>query len=156
VPQGFHAAWCATSKEYHYALAADQVGDLNLLQEVAAMIPGTRNFRTFHFKSSEVKERTVNAVDIVPAAHGLTLRFMGQGFARYMVRMLVGGMTGVSQGRFSIDVFREALLQQQHFHCPTAPAAPLTLWEVGYPLAVDPFTAEERRVALPHFVSPFG
>ena len=29
--------------------------------------------------------------------------------------------------------------------CPTAPAEPLTLWDVGYPNELDPFTTAERQ-----------
>ena len=141
VEPGFHAAWSATSKEYRYALDPKDVGDLALLQQAAALIPGTRNFKVFHFKSSEQKDRTVGSVEVLP---GPTLRFVGEGFARHMVRMLVGGMTAVSQGSIGLDVFREGLLTQKNFHCPTAAHEPLTLWNVGYPAQVDPFTAAER------------
>jgi tRNA pseudouridine38-40 synthase len=144
VPKGFHAAWSSTSKEYRYALTQVDAGDLRLLGEAAALIPGTRNFRVFHFKSSEEKPRTVSSVEILPAASGVTLRFVGEGFARHMVRMLVGGMTAVSQGAIGLDVFREGLIKQANFHCPTAAPEPLTLWSVGYPPEIDPFTATER------------
>ena len=108
------------------------------------MVPGTRDYRVFHFKSSEVKPRTVTSVELLPDADGLTLRFRGEGFARYMVRMLVGAMTGVARGDFPIDLVREGLFEQRNFRCPTAAPEPLTLWDVGYPADVDPFTTEER------------
>jgi tRNA pseudouridine38-40 synthase len=142
VPTGFHAAWSATSKEYRYRLPPELVGSTTLLTEAAAMIPGSRDFRVFHFKTSEVRERTVTSVELLPA---LTLRFVGEGFARHMVRMLVGGLLSVSSGRVPIEIFAEGLHGQRPFHCPTAPPEPLTLWDVGYPAEVDPFTADERR-----------
>ena len=108
------------------------------------MIPGTRDFKAFHFKTSEDKERTVNSVEILPGAGGFTLRFVGEGFARHMVRMLVGGMTAVAKGTVRMEHFREGLINQRNFYCPTAPPEPLTLWNVGYPAELDPFTAEER------------
>jgi tRNA U38,U39,U40 pseudouridine synthase TruA len=74
-----------------------------------------------------------------------TLRFVGEGFARHMVRMLVGGVLAVSRGEVTLDTFRAGLEQQQQFHCPTAPAEPLTLWSVGYPAEVDPFSSAERE-----------
>lgn len=61
-----------------------------------------------------------------------------------MVRMLVGGMTAVAKGEVTLDTFRAGLFEQRLFHCPTAPPEPLTLWSVGYPPGVDPFTPEER------------
>jgi tRNA pseudouridine38-40 synthase len=144
-PQGFHAAWSATSKEYRYRLPKEDAGDVRLLERAAALIPGTRDFRVFHFKTSEQKPRTVDRVDVVEENGSVTLRFVGQQFARHMVRMLVGGMTAVARGEVSLDVFERGLLEQQNFHCPTAPAEPLTLWDVGYPNELDPFTTAERQ-----------
>jgi tRNA pseudouridine38-40 synthase len=144
VKPGFHAAWSANSKEYRYALKLEDAGDLALLRETAALIPGTRDFKAFHFKTSEDKERTVNSVEIFPSEDGLMLRFVGEGFARHMVRMLVGGMTAVAKGTVRFEHFRAGLFEQRNFYCPTAPPEPLTLWNVGYPAELDPFTAEER------------
>jgi tRNA U38,U39,U40 pseudouridine synthase TruA len=75
----------------------------------------------------------------------LTLRFVGEGFARYMVRMLVGGLLAVSHRELSLELFREGLENQRNFHCPTAPPQPLTLYSVGYPAEVDPFGASDRE-----------
>jgi tRNA pseudouridine38-40 synthase len=141
---GFHAAWSANSKEYRYTLKSDELGDLQLLQKAAAMIPGTRNFKAFHYKMSEDKARTVTSLELLPTPTGLTLRFVGEGFARHMVRMLVGGMTAVSRGTVRFEHFEAGLLEARNFYCPTAPPEPLTLWNVGYPDGVDPFTAAER------------
>jgi len=141
VPDGFHAAWSSISKEYRYTLT--DPGDVALLHEAAALIPGTRNFKVFHFKTSQNKPRTVTSVEWLPDTS--ELRFKGEGFARYMVRMLVGGLMAVSHRELSLDVFRAGLEQQQNFYCATAPAEPLTLWEVGYPEAIDPFSLEDRR-----------
>ncbi|MDP3500663.1 MAG: tRNA pseudouridine(38-40) synthase TruA [Myxococcales bacterium] len=147
---GFHAAWSATSKEYRYTLTPDDVGDLMLLERAAALIPGTRDFRVFHFKTSEQKLRTVDDVAVHREHDAITVRVCGQQFARHMVRMLIGGMTAVSRGVVPLDVFHRGLTEQQNFHCPTAPPEPLTLWDVGYPDDVDPFTKEERQA----FVMP--
>jgi tRNA pseudouridine38-40 synthase len=147
---GFHAAWSAISKEYRYVLTAEQTGDRTLLEAAANMVPGTRDFRVFHFKTSEKKLRTVDHVEVVDESGGVILRFVGQQFARHMVRMLVGGMTSVSRGEVPLAVFERALNEQQNFHCPTAPPHPLTLWSVAYPNDIDPFTAEERQT----FVMP--
>ncbi len=138
-PVGFHAAFSATSKEYRYAI--ESPGDLASLREAMSLIPGTRDFRVFHFKTSDVRPRTVTKVEYLDDG---TLRFVGEGFARYMVRMLVGGLLAVSHRELSLDVFREGLEQQRNFHCPTAPPQPLTLYSVGYPTEVDPFSASDR------------
>lgn len=144
----FHAAWSANEKEYHYALS--EPGDLEKLREAIALIPGTRDFRVFHFKTSQLKPRTVRSVELLPSplgsgrGEGHVLRFVGEGFARFMVRMLVGGALQVSRGEISLDTFRSGLEQQQNFGCPKAPPEALTLWAVGYPEELDPFTPDER------------
>ncbi|MEW5743406.1 MAG: tRNA pseudouridine(38-40) synthase TruA [Myxococcota bacterium] len=142
----FHAAFSATGKEYRYALDAPAAGDPARLREVAALIPGTRNFRVFHFKTSAEQPRTVHSVEVLPGPSlgDVVLRFVGAAFARHMVRMLVGGMLAVARGEVTLDTFRAGLEEQRFFHCPTAPPEPLTLWSVAYPPAVDPFTTEER------------
>lgn len=153
-PPEFHAAFSASSKEYRYALSVEDAGELALLREAAALVPGTRDFRVFHFKTSTVQPRTVRSVEVFFPSPSpsppmgergfVMLRFVGDAFARYMVRMLVGGMTAVARGEVSLDSFRAGLDEQRLFHCPTAPPEPLTLWDVGYPPDVDPFTADER------------
>lgn len=143
-PQGFHAAFSATSKTYQYEVSHEAAGDVSLLREAAALIPGTRDFRVFHFKTSDVRPRRVDSVDVIEHERGVTLRFVGAQFARYMVRMLTGALTAVSNGTLPLDTFRAGLIEQQSFHCPTAPAEALTLWDVGYPEDVDPFPAEAR------------
>ena len=153
-PAEFHAAFSASSKEYRYALTLEEAGDVTRLREVASLVPGTRDFRVFHFKTSAVQPRTVRSVEVVfpspspspPMGErgSVEVRFVGDAFARHMVRMLVGGMTAVARGEVTLDTFRAGLDEQRLFHCPTAPPEPLTLWEVGYPPDVDPFTAAER------------
>lgn len=141
----FHAAWSASSKEYRYALSRDEAGDVTRLREAAALVPGTRDFRVFHFKTSAVQPRTVHAVELLPdEREGLVLRFVGASFARHMVRMLVGGLTAVARGEVALDTFRAGLDEQRLFHCPKAAPEPLTLWAVGYPEGLDPFSTDER------------
>jgi len=141
----FHAAFSARQKEYRYAVPRHEAGDVECLREAAALVPGTRDFRVFHFKTSAVQPRTVHAVDVIDDGGGaVTLGFRGEAFARHMVRMLVGGLTAVSRGEVALDTFRAGLDAQRPFHCPTAPPEPLTLWSVGYPPGNDPFTPEER------------
>jgi tRNA pseudouridine38-40 synthase len=144
-PAGFHAAWSASSKEYRYALSPEQLGDPELFARAAALVPGTRDFRVFHFKTSLQMPRTVRTVELRPPDGGVrTVRFEGDGFGRYMVRMLTGGLSAVARGLVPLEVFVAGLTEQRNFHCPTAPPEPLTLWEIGYPPQLDPFTPEER------------
>lgn len=143
-PQGFHAAFSASSKTYRYELTNAQAGDVELLRRAAALVPGTRDFRVFHFKTSDVRPRRVERVDVHPQPSGVTLEFVGEQFARYMVRMLTGALTAVSTGALDLEVLARGLDEQRPFHCPIAPPAPLTLWSVDYPAEVDPFSPADR------------
>ncbi len=158
VGPSFHAAWSATSKEYRYTLERRDAGELTRLREAAALIPGTRNFKVFHFKTSEEKSRTVTSVDVVESAAGtVMLRFVGAAFARHMVRMLVGAATAVARGEVPIDDLVRGLDDQRNFHCPTAPAEGLTLWSVNYPPGEDPFGLREREAFVwPPAVAPLA
>jgi tRNA pseudouridine38-40 synthase len=148
----FHAAWSSNAKEYRYVLPRADLGNRSLLEAAARLIPGTKNYKVFHFKTSETRLRTVTKVELFDSQTGVTISFQGEGFARYMIRMLVGAMTLVSSGGISLETMRLGLENQIEFYCPTAPAEPLTLWNVGYPPACDPFTDEERS----RFVWPRG
>lgn len=148
-PQGFHAAFSATSKTYRYELSRDEAGDVPLLRRAAALVPGTRDFRVFHFKTSEVRARTVSRVEVFEHARGVTLEFVGAQFARYMVRMLTGALTAVSTGALPLEVLASGLDAQVPFHCPLAAPEPLTLWSVDYPPEVDPFSSSDRATVVP-------
>jgi tRNA pseudouridine38-40 synthase len=145
----FHAAWSSSGKIYRYTLAPDAALSIDALRTAAAIFPGTHNFKTFHFKTSEERLRTVRSIDVSPRDDGsLVLTFSGDGFARHMVRMLTGAMLGFARAKFSEQTLREALTTQANFYCPVADPEPLTLWEVLYPPEVDPFTSAERATRL--------
>lgn len=162
-PTHFNAHWRTSSKEYRYRLllADDDAwrgcawrvdADAAVLKETLSLAVGTHDFFAFHDKSSAVRPRSVSSIKVVEARPGLLdLRVRGEGFGRYMVRYLVGGAVAVAKGEWSRDAFAEALARGSAGQRPSvlerAPAAGLVLWNVEYPPAEDPFTAEERRVA---------
>jgi tRNA U38,U39,U40 pseudouridine synthase TruA len=67
------------------------------------------------------------------------VRLRGDAFGRYGVRLLVGGAVLVATGRLDRSAWEAALAGDRRFQGLRAPAAGLTLWEVGYPPALDPF-----------------
>ncbi len=166
----FHASWAATHKEYRYRLAiAPAPGwdtcawqtsvDEGLLERALERVPGTRDFTAFVDSSSPQKPRRVDEATLRRAGPVLELRFVGEGFGRYMVRYLAASCVAVARQELSIEAFERAL---QHGGAPLvhrAPAQGLVLWEVGYAADVDPFTAAERALApgvptTPPFVRP--
>jgi len=153
----FHAAWTASGKEYRYRLALGEVPGWTqvswrvdarpeLVGEALARQVGTRNFISFHDSSSAQKPRTVRSATLHELGGGLfEVRVRGDGFARYMVRYLVGSAIGVARGEISGEAYTAALEQAVPLYRIKAPAAGLVLWEVFYPDAMDPFSAEDRR-----------
>lgn len=152
----FHAAWTASGKEYRYRLALGEVPGWaqvswridarpELIAEALAQQVGTRDFISFHDSSSARKPRTVRSATLHELGQGLfEVRLRGDGFARYMVRYLVGSAVGVARGEISPEAHRAALEQAVPLWRIKAPAAGLVLWEVFYPEAMDPFSAGER------------
>lgn len=158
-PPRFHPQWKAAAKEYRYRLAlADAPAwapyawrvdvDPRAVLQVLGEAVGTRDFWAFHDKSSGRAPRTVGEVRGGEVDDGVfELALTGEGFARYMVRYLVGGAVGVARGELSHRDYQRALAEAVEFQGVRAPAAGLTLWEVFWPPELEPFTAEERRRA---------
>jgi tRNA pseudouridine38-40 synthase len=78
------------------------------------------------------------------APHVFELRVLGDGFARYMVRYLVGGAVGVARGELKGSDFDAGVLEAKPFAGVRAPPQGLVLWEVSYPDAMNPFTESDR------------
>lgn len=168
-PPRFHPQWKAAAKEYRYRLALKDLPvwapyawrvevDPKAVLEVLRGAVGTRDFWAFHDKSSGRALRTVREVRGSEVEDGIwELVLTGDGFARYMVRYLVGGAVGVARGEVSAHDYQRALAEAVEFQGVRAPAAGLTLWEVYWPPGLEPFTAAERRLAsgLPSG-PPFG
>lgn len=138
-PQVLRYAWCGPKMtEWEQAQAAVQ------------MLAGEHNFRSFCAKSAVVKsyvrtlydaELKLAAPDEVPevlyrrAEQGgvLMLRFCGNGFIYKMVRLMVGALVKVGDGKLSVEEFARYL--EQPCEQPPAPAAVargLYLWSLNY------------------------
>lgn len=158
-PPKLNAAWSASAKEYRYRLT---LADLpawaglswrvdarpELVAEVLTRFVGTHDFWAFHDKSSSRKPRTVTHAELVDRGEGrFDVRVVGAGFARHLVRYVVGAAVGVATGALRLDDVNQALEKATLFEGIRAPAQGLTLWEVSYPAAVDPFSKDARASA---------
>ncbi|MBL8956007.1 MAG: tRNA pseudouridine(38-40) synthase TruA [Myxococcaceae bacterium] len=149
-PRKFHPQWKATAKEYRYRLLLEDDAawapfawrtgvDPERVREVLSLAVGTRDFFAFHDKSSTQMPRTVREVSLSREGPIADLHIVGDGFARYMVRYLVGGAVAVARGELSVELYRRALEDAAPFDGVKAPAQGLILWEVRYPDAMNPF-----------------
>ena len=173
-PDGFHAQWASTSKEYRYRLATGRVPpswsglvwdtgthprlagrtvDLARVRWALERAVGTRDFAALHAPSSVRRPRTLQGIRWWERDGVVEVALRGDAFGRYGVRLLVGGAVLVGAGLAGEDGWERALDTAAAFEGLRAPAAGLTLWAVGYPEALDPFVGATPRVpGVPPFV----
>lgn len=166
-PAGFHAQWSATWKEYRYRLALAPLSDgwaglawevdrhprltgthldLGRLESALGAAHGARDFAAFHAPSSVRRTRTLLQSAVTQVGNVVEVRLRGDAFGRYGVRLLVGGAALVAAGRLERSAWDAALGGEAGLDGLRAPAAGLTLWEVGYPAALDPFVGHLAEV----------
>lgn len=151
VPSTFHARFSPHQKTYRYLIWNGSVLppllhkrawhcygqlDLSLLQHLAQEIEGTHDFRGFTAKSGAAREntkRTLHQVSIKKKGAEISLSFTGDGFLYHMVRMLVGAMVRVAQGKMTPQEFLQRLESKKPPIAPhTAPACGLYLMKINY------------------------
>ncbi len=150
--EDFHARFSACGKIYRYDIWHGPVlrphlhgrawhlhGDLdrNILRELAALITGRHDFRGFCADSGSLPDSTVRTlarVAVKGRGSALSITLEGDGFLYRMVRMLVGGMVRVAQGKDDAGVFAQRLAAGQPWPTPAmAPAGGLYLVKALYP-----------------------
>lgn len=153
---GFSARFDATAREYRYRIVAGPVPPLFLarfawhvpaeldvaaMREAAQHLVGEHDFRSFCVTESAEGKRTVRQVDTIEIAPEenlgegcLTVRVVGNAFLHSMVRVIVGSLVEVGEGRRDTGWLAEALTACDRSAAgPTAPAHGLTLHAVAYP-----------------------
>lgn len=150
MPGDFHARFSARGKWYRYTIYQDRVRsplaartswhlrgnlDLELMRRAAAALVGEHDFSSFRSSGcvAQTTVREIFQVDILTDRKFLYLDFRGSGFLRNMVRMLVGTLVEVGQGRRPASDVEKLLQGEGGLACgPTAPAHGLCLQEVWY------------------------
>lgn len=121
----FHARGSAKSKEYVYRINIGtfnpierkycyQYGyplDVKKLKKAAKVFVGTHNFKNFCTNDEEKKSfiRTINKIKITKDKEIISITFSGNGFLRYMVRMIIGSMIAYNNGKVDLDNLRFSL-----------------------------------------------
>lgn len=145
---GFHARFNARGKWYRYTIYRGRVrspllaatswhlyGDLDLdaMRQAAALLVGEHDFGAFRSSSCAAKTtvRGLFQVDVVDDGELLHLDFRGGGFLKNMVRMLVGTLVQIGQGKRTVDDIPKLLQRDPQLRSgPTAPPHGLCLMEV--------------------------
>ncbi|GAK04762.1 tRNA pseudouridine synthase A [Geomicrobium sp. JCM 19037] len=152
VRDDFHARYDAVEKEYRYYV---QIGknrdvfqrnythhvytdhlDSEAMNKALEKLVGKYDFSSFCASNTSVvdKVRTLKLAQVQPfAEHTLMFRFRGEGFLYNMVRIIVGTVLEVGQGRRTVEeitTIRDG--KDRRLAGKTAPAQGLYLWEVAY------------------------
>jgi tRNA pseudouridine38-40 synthase len=151
MPDGFHARKAAIGKCYAYRIYRDtvvppqQAGNvahvpqpLNLdrMRQALSMLPGRHDFTAFASAGGSHTQpmRRIFAASLDGDAELLTVRILGEGFLRGMVRALVGTLLEIGRERRQAEDMRRLLTGQPRGEAgPNAPAAGLVLERVFYP-----------------------
>ena len=151
VSPDFHARFSAKEKQYRYfvqtgphadvfarkySLHAYMPLDVDRMNQAAALVVGTHDFSAFMSTGREVESavRTVSLSRWEKQGKFLVYTVQGNGFLYNMVRILVGTMVGMGNGRIPKDSMDKALASLSRKDAgPTAPPHGLVLWRVKYP-----------------------
>lgn len=150
VDASFHARYNSVKKEYRYFLSNKKFEnvfrrnycyhypypiDLKKIIEGTKYLIGTHDFTSFCSTKSdkENKIRTIYEIDVFEDAGEIVFRFVGDGFLYNMVRIMIGTLLKVGQGKWSPCEI-ENILQQKNRKASgkTAPGHGLHLWNVWY------------------------
>ncbi len=150
MPEGFHARFSARGKWYRYTIYHHAVrsplaartswhlrGDLDLdqVRQAAGYLIGEHDFKAFRSSSCVARTtvREIFQVEVLADHQFVHIDIRGSGFLKNMVRMLVGTLVEVGQGRRPATDLQKLLQGETGVVCgPTAPAHGLCLQEVWY------------------------
>ena len=150
VDESFHARFSAVSKTYVYKIRNAKISsafhsdlewtlaqplDIKKMKEACEIFLGEHNFQNFTSKEEDDQKfiRNIGVFDIFKKDSHIEITISGNGFMRYMVRMLVGSIVQVGLGKLSVEDLKKELenpLRKPSSH--KAPAYGLYLKEVRY------------------------
>ncbi len=146
----FHARYWAKSKTYSYRIYNDRLRPVferryayhykhglepDLMRQAAALLAGTRDFRSFQAAGSAVRNsvRTVHCCRVETDGPEIVISINADGFLYHMVRNIAGTLIWVGNRRIDAARFQQILDSGDRTQAgPTAPACGLCLQEVFY------------------------
>ncbi|ASJ56805.1 tRNA pseudouridine(38-40) synthase TruA [Brevibacillus formosus] len=150
VDASFHARFDVQVKEYRYCIDNNPVADvfrhryadhvrfpldIDAMQQAAHYLVGEHDFTSFCSAKTfvEDKVRTVYGLTVEKIGDEVWVTCRGNGFLYNMVRIIVGTLVEVGQGKRRPAELREILAACDREKAgKTAPAKGLTMWEVVY------------------------
>ena len=148
VSEDFHSRYSATKKEYHYLLRTNEYSpfetnyiyqygrplDLELMKDAASIFIGEHDFASFcSYDQYGNTIRELYKILIEDNNGIITFTIVGNGFRRYMVRHIVGGLIQVGAKRITKKRLQELLDSKGKEKCLfKAKPQGLYLYEVFY------------------------
>ena len=150
VSDDFHARFNAVGKTYIYKIRNAKISnafnsdleytlgqrlDIEKMVEASKVFIGTHNFQNFTSKDEDEQKfsRNIGDISIFEKENDIEISLTGNGFMRYMVRMIVGNLIQVGLGKLTKSDLQNAL--ENPVRKPSsfkAPAHGLYLKEVIY------------------------
>jgi tRNA pseudouridine38-40 synthase len=150
VDDHFHSRFDVVRKEYRYFIWNEKDEnvfsrnhhyffpfDLNIakMQEALDCLLGTHDFSSFCASNTDIKDkvRTIYKGSINKTDQGIVIALEGNGFLYNMVRIIVGTLIEVGQGKRDVKSVKNALLARDRAKAgKTSPPNGLFLWKVDY------------------------
>ncbi len=160
VPEGFHARFCCTSKEYLYKICNTSVRDpfsigralhyrpaldADFLNRQAQDFIGRHDFSALRAQGSTVKTtvRTVHYADVTRNGPEVIFRVAADGFLYNMVRIMAGTLLYISEGKIPADSIPMIIRSKDRLTAgKTLPPDGLYLNRVSYEKGVCTLRAE--------------
>lgn len=174
MPQGFDARRQSIGKHYLYRLEQSLVPDIywrnrawhikkaldvKAMEEAACFFIGENDFSSFRNSDCQAAHavRYLWEVSIKKAAPLIEIHIKGNAFCLNMVRIMVGTLVEVGQGKRNVDDIKSILLaRDRKMAGVTAKAHGLTLERIYYPDDLDGANIPNRAV-FPRFpITPFS
>ena len=148
VPPSWHPRYVKSRKTYEYRICRGEFPmplkrlyshffyaelDVDKMRDAAAYLEGEHDFKSFCQAGAQVENtvRTIYSLQVEEQETDLVIRVCGNGFLYNMVRIIVGTLLEVGQGRRSPESMAEILEARDRAAAgATAPAKGLTL--IGY------------------------
>lgn len=150
VDQNFHARFDVIRKEYRYFIWNEKdenvfsrnlhyhfPHELNIekMEEALQYLIGTHDFSSFCASNTDIKDkvRTIYKGTITKEERGIVISLIGSGFLYNMVRIIVGTLIEVGQGKRDVISVKHALeARDRGMSGKTSPPQGLFLWNVEY------------------------
>ena len=125
VEDDFHARFDATSKAYLYVISTsghdvfnrnyryelNRYLNVDAMKEASEIFVGTHCFQNFTSKEKDEQNfvRTINRFQFGALNECILIKVWGNGFMRYMVRMIVGTLIEVGLGKLTVNDVKDLL-----------------------------------------------